>query len=107
MKKIIVSVLLIICMCGCTNETLPKLPQPELSEGQRGQLGQKQFNNYILSKQEEKNNLVNLINKISHSKVIIAEYDCNQNITKNENYNQILFKNDVESNIKSIKEIIK
>lgn len=39
MKKIIVSVLLIICMCGCTKETLPKLPQPELSEGQRGQLG--------------------------------------------------------------------
>lgn len=39
MKKIIVSVLLIICMCGCTNETLSKLPQPELSEGQRGQLG--------------------------------------------------------------------
>lgn len=68
---------------------------------------QKQFNNYILSKQEEKNNLVNLINKISHSKVIIAEYDCNQNITKNENYNQILFKNDIESNIKSIKESIK
>lgn len=39
MKKIIVSVLLIICMCGCTKETLSKLPQPELSEGQRGQLG--------------------------------------------------------------------
>ena len=26
-------------MCGCTKETLSKLPQPELSEGQRGQLG--------------------------------------------------------------------
>ena len=31
----------------------------------------------------------------------------NQNITENENYNQILFKNDIESNIKSIKESIK
>ncbi len=39
MKKVIISILLIICMCGCTKETLSTLPQPELSEGQRGQLG--------------------------------------------------------------------
>ncbi len=68
---------------------------------------QKQFNNYILSKKEEKNNLVNLISRISHSKIIIAEYDCKQNIVKNQNYNQILFKNDIESNIKLIKASIK
>lgn len=67
----------------------------------------KQFNNYISSKQEQKNNLINLINKISHSKIIIAEYDCNQKVIENHNYNQILFKNDIESNIKSIKDIIK
>lgn len=28
-----------MCMCGCTQETLKTLPQPEISEGQRGQLG--------------------------------------------------------------------
>lgn len=39
MKKIIISILLIMCMCGCTQKTLKTLPQPEISEGQRGQLG--------------------------------------------------------------------
>ncbi len=39
MKKVIISILLVICMCSCTKETLSSLPQPELSEGQRGQLG--------------------------------------------------------------------
>jgi hypothetical protein len=67
----------------------------------------KQFNNYISSKQEEKNNLVSLINRISHSKIIIAEYDCNQYIGKNQNYYRILLKNDIESNIKLIKDSIK
>ncbi len=39
MKKIIVIILSILLMCGCTNNELEKLPLPEVSEGMRGELG--------------------------------------------------------------------
>ena len=41
------------------------------------------------------------------TRMYMSSLEDNQNITENENYNQILFKNDIESNIKSIKESIK
>lgn len=67
----------------------------------------KQIDNYITLKETEKNNLVNIINKISHSKIIIAEYNCNQKINKNSKYDQILFKDNIKNNIKLINESIK
>ena len=39
MKKIIVIILSILLMCGCSNNELEKLPLPEVSEGMRGELG--------------------------------------------------------------------
>jgi rhodanese-related sulfurtransferase len=39
MKKILIIILSILLMCGCTNEKLEKLPLPEVSEGMRGELG--------------------------------------------------------------------
>lgn len=39
MKKILIIILSVLLMCGCTNDKLEKLPLPEVSEGMRGELG--------------------------------------------------------------------